>query len=206
MKGLLVKDMLFIRQSWPVFAYPLYLTLMCAIMTGASGKFYPAVGPAIAATFCLLPLMVIADDHRTGYEKTLAFTPISKEKMIGARYLLNLIVSLAGCLMVSLILGIGAMIGSVPMSGLLTTAIMFMVTALVIPSASLPLIYFFKRANTVMGFSMMILCAITALAFIFRDKIDFSVGTAAVMFAATLVMMAVSYMISVRIFRKTEIC
>ena len=209
MKGLMVKDMLYFRQTWGLlFAHSVFMSLMGVIKAAVSGKVDTFFGIVLAGVFCILPMMVIADDRRTGYEKIMAYSPISKDDMVKARYLLMVTADTVGCLMVLLILGIGAWIGSAPIKELLVAAMMFMVTALVVPSVCLPLIYyFFKRSNTVIGISMIsALMLIVASSLMFMRSQDISFSAAAVMFVTALVMTAVSYMISVRIFRKTDIC
>ena len=208
MKGLLVKDMLYFRQTWGLlFAHSVFMSLMGVIKAAVSGKVDTFFGIVIAGVFCILPMMVIEDDRRTGYEKILAYSPISKDDMVKARYLLMVTADTVGCLMVLLVLGIGAWIGSAPIKELLVAAMMFMVTALVVPSVCLPLIYyFFKRSNTVIGISMIsTLMLIVASSLMFMRSQDISFNAAAVMFVTALVMTAVSYVISVRVFRKTDI-
>ena len=208
MKGLLVKDVLYIRQTWGLlFAHSVFMSLMGVINAAVSGKVDTFFGIVLAGVFCILPMMVIADDRRTGYEKIMAYSPISKDDMVKARYLLMVTADTVGCLMVLLILGIGAWIGSAPIKELLVAAMMFMVTALVVPSVCLPLIYyFFKRSNTVIGISMIsALMLIVASSLMFMRSQDISFSAAAVMFVTALVMTAVSCVISVRIFRKTDI-
>ncbi|GEM_PF-1458617 len=207
MKGLLVKDMLYFRQTWGLlFAHSVFMSLIGVIKAAVSGKVDTFFGIVIAGVFCILPMMVIADDRRTGYEKILAYSPISKDDMVKARYLLMVTADTVGCLMVLLVLGIGAWIGSAPIKELLVAAIMFMVTALVVPSVCLPLIYYFKRSNTVIGISMIsALMLIVASSLMFMRSQDISFNAAAVMFVTALVMTAVSYVISVRVFRKTDI-
>ena len=207
MKGLLVKDMLYIRQNSGIFALSLFLTVICAVTTAITGKVPVGIGVEATVFIGSLPMMFIADDRRTGYEKILAYSPISKDDMVKARYLMMVTADTVGCLMVLLVLGIGAWIGSAPIKELLVAAMMFMVTALVVPSVCLPLIYyFFKRSNTVIGISMIsALMLIVASSLMFMRSQDISFSAAAVMFVTALVMTAVSCVISVRIFRKTDI-
>lgn len=115
MKGLLVKDMLYIRQNLGIFALSLFVTVICAVITAITGKVPAGIGVEATAFIGILPMVFIADDRRTGYEKILAYAPISKDDMVKARYLMMLALSLAGGLILSLILGIGAWIGSAPM-------------------------------------------------------------------------------------------
>lgn len=207
MKGLLVKDMLYIRQNLGIFALSLFVTVICAVITAITGKVPAGIGVEATAFIGILPMVFIADDRRTGYEKILAYSPISKDDMVKARYLLMVTADTVGCLMVLLVLGIGAWIGSAPIKELLVAAMMFMVTALVVPSVCLPLIYyFFKRSNTVIGISMIsATMLIVASSLMFMRSQDISFNAAAVMFVTALVMTAVSCVISVRIFRKTDI-
>ena len=72
MKGLLVKDMLYIRQNSGIFANSVFMSLMGVIKAAVSGKVDTFFGIVLAGVFCILPMMVIADDRRTGYEKIMA--------------------------------------------------------------------------------------------------------------------------------------
>jgi ABC-type transport system involved in multi-copper enzyme maturation permease subunit len=166
------------------------------------------VGIGVEATVFIgsLPMMFIADDRRTGYEKILAYSPISKDDIVKARYLLMLALSLAGGLILSLVLGIGAFIGSAPMGKVLVAALLFMTTMLLFSALFLPLVYYFKKSNAVMLIAMTVSGSIgMGSVILFKKQFDVSAGAAAVMFVTALVMTAVSCVISVRIFRKTDI-
>ncbi|MCR5539927.1 MAG: ABC-2 transporter permease [Ruminococcus sp.] len=211
MKGLMVKDMLYIRQNLRVFSFAVFMAVMCAVITASKGKVPEGLGVAAALFLNSLPMLFIADDQRTGYEKTLAYSPISKDDMVKARYLMILAVGLASSLIVLLIIGIGAYIGSAPVGEVLAETMMFMVTMLVFLSLCLPLVYYFRKSNAVMVISFVVSVGLSVVSSIlFKDgmeeNMDISLGTAAVMLIAALVITAVSYMISVRIFRKTDIC
>jgi ABC-type transport system involved in multi-copper enzyme maturation permease subunit len=207
MKGLLVKDMLYLRQNLSIFALSVFLVVMCAVITAITGKVPAGIGVVATAFICLLPIAFIADDQRTGFEKTVAYSPISKDDMVRARYLLMLVLSLAGGVILSLVLGTAALIGSAPMGKVLVAAMLFMVTMLVLPSVCLPLIYYFKKTTSVMVVSMAVTSGLSmGSAIWFKNQLEISLSAAAVMFAVSLVMTAVSYVISVKIFRKTDIC
>ncbi len=206
MKGLLVKDMLYIRQNSGIFALSLFLTVICAVTTAITGKVPVGIGVEATVFIGSLPMMFIADDRRTGYEKILAYSPISKDDMVKARYLLMLALSLAGGLILSLVLGIGAFIGSAPMGKVLVAALLFMTTMLLFSALFLPLVYYFKKSNAVMLIAMTVSGSIgLGSVILFKKQFDVSAGAAAVMFVTALVMTAVSYVISVRVFRKTDI-
>lgn len=206
MKGLLVKDMLYIRQNSGIFAHSVFMSLMGVIKAAVSGKVDTFFGIVLAGVFCILPMMVIADDRRTGYEKITAYSPISKDDIVKARYLLMLALSLAGGLILSLVLGIGAFIGSAPMGKVLVAALLFMTTMLLFSALFLPLVYYFKKSNAVMLIAMTVSGSIgMGSVILFKKQFDVSAGAAAVMFVTALVMTAVSCVISVRIFRKTDI-
>ena len=207
MKGLMVKDMLYLRQNLGIFALSVFMVVMCAVITAITGKVPAGIGVAATAFICLLPMAFIADDQRTGFEKTVAYSPISKDDIVRARYLMMLAVSLGGGLILSLVLGIGALIGSAPMGKVLVAAMLFMVTMMVFPSVCLPLIYYFKKSTAVMVIAMAVTSGLSmGSALLFKNQLEISLGAAAVVFIAALVMTAVSYMISVRLFRKTDIC
>ncbi|MBP5267148.1 MAG: ABC-2 transporter permease [Ruminococcus sp.] len=206
MKGLLVKDMLYIRQNSGIFALSLFLTVICAVTTAITGKVPVGIGVEATVFIGSLPMMFIADDRRTGYEKILAYSPISKDDIVKARYLLMLALSLAGGLILSLVLGIGAFIGSAPMGKVLVAALLFMTTMLLFSALFLPLVYYFKKSNAVMLIAMTVSGSIgMGSVILFKKQFDVSAGAAAVMFVTALVMTAVSCVISVRIFRKTDI-
>lgn len=206
MKGLLVKDMLYIRQNSGIFALSLFLTVICAVTTAITGKLPVGIGVEATVFIGSLPMMFIADDRRTGYEKILAYSPISKDDIVKARYLLMLALSLAGGLILSLVLGIGAFIGSAPMGKVLVAALLFMTTMLLFSALFLPLVYYFKKSNAVMLIAMTVSGSIgMGSVILFKKQFDVSAGAAAVMFVTALVMTAVSCVISVRIFRKTDI-
>ncbi|WP_024857433.1 ABC-2 transporter permease [Ruminococcus albus] len=206
MKGLLVKDMLYIRQNSGIFALSLFLTVICAVTTAITGKVPVGIGVEATVFIGSLPMMFIADDRRTGYEKILAYSPISKDDIVKARYLLMLALSLAGGLILSLVLGIGAFIGSAPMGKVLVAALLFMTTMLLFSALFLPLVYYFKKSNAVMLIAMTVSGSIgMGSVILFKKQFDVSAGAAAVMFVTALVITAVSCVISVRIFRKTDI-
>ncbi|ADU21459.1 ABC-2 transporter permease [Ruminococcus albus] len=207
MKGLLVKDMLYIRQNLGIFALSLFVTVICAVITAITGKVPAGIGVEATAFIGILPMVFIADDRRTGYEKILAYAPISKDDMVKARYLMMLALSLAGGLILSLILGIGAWIGSAPMGKVLAAALLFMTTMLLFSALFLPLVYYFKKSNAVMLIAMTVSSFISmgSAVILLKKQFDVSAGAAAVMFVTALVMTAVSYVISVRVFRKTDI-
>ena len=206
MKGLLVKDMLYIRQNLGIFALSLFVTVICAVITAITGKVPAGIGVEATAFIGILPMVFIADDRRTGYEKILAYAPISKDDMVKARYLMMLALSLAGGLILSLILGIGAWIGSAPMGKILAAALLFMTTVLLFPALFLPLVYYFKKSNAVMLIAMTVSSSISmGSVILFKMQLDVSAGAAAVMFVTALVMTALSCVISVRVFRKTDI-
>ncbi|EXM40966.1 hypothetical protein RASY3_01760 [Ruminococcus albus SY3] len=206
MKGLLVKDVLYIRQNSGIFALSLFLTVICAVTTAITGKVPVGIGVEATVFIGSLPMMFIADDRRTGYEKILAYSPISKDDIVKARYLLMLALSLAGGLILSLVLGIGAFIGSAPMGKVLVAALLFMTTMLLFSALFLPLVYYFKKSNAVMLIAMTVSGSIgMGSVILFKKQFDVSAGAAAVMFVTALVMTAVSCVISVRIFRKTDI-
>ncbi|WP_294480260.1 ABC-2 transporter permease [uncultured Ruminococcus sp.] len=206
MKGLMVKDMLYIRQNSGIFALSLFLTVICAVTTAIMGKVPVGIGVEATVFIGSLPMMFIADDRRTGYEKILAYTPISKDDIVKARYLMMLALSLAGGLILSLVLGIGAFIGSAPMGKVLVAALLFMTTMLLFSALFLPLVYYFKKSNAVMLIAMTVSGSIgMGSVILFKKQFDVSAGAAAVMFVTALVMTAVSCVISVRIFRKTDI-
>ena len=206
MKGLLVKDMLYIRQNSGIFALSLFLTVICAVTTAITGKVPVGIGVEATVFIGSLPMMFIADDRRTGYEKILAYSPISKDDIVKARYLLMLALSLAGGLILSLVLGIGAFIGSAPMGKVLVAALLFMTTMLLFSALFLPLVYYFKKSNAVMLIAMTVSGSIgLGSVILFKKQFDVSAGAAAVMFVTALVITAVSCVISVRIFRKTDI-
>ncbi|MBE6868741.1 MAG: ABC-2 transporter permease [Ruminococcus albus] len=206
MKGLLVKDMLYIRQNSGIFALSLFLTVICAVTTAITGKVPVGIGVEATVFIGSLPMMFIADDRRTGYEKILAYSPISKYDIVKARYLMMLALSLAGGLILSLVLGIGAFIGSAPMGKVLVAALLFMTTMLLFSALFLPLVYYFKKSNAVMLIAMTVSGSIgMGSVILFKKQFDVSAGAAAVMFVTALLMTAVSCVISVRIFRKTDI-
>lgn len=89
----------------------------------------------------------------------------------------------------------------------LAAALLFMTTMLLFSALFLPLVYYFKKSNAVMLIAMTVSSFISmgSAVILLKKQFDVSAGAAAVMFVTALVMTAVSYVISVRVFRKTDI-
>lgn len=209
MKSLLMKDIYQMKIIFlPLFAYGVLMAVICAVMAGSKGTVAAAAGPSLALIAAYMPLLMILDDHRTGYEKLLGTMPISRKDMVKARYLLTLVLGTVLGLIFMVIVGVGAGIGGAPMKDVVKGSFMLMSVEYIYPAVCLPVVYGFgfRKVGAVAAAVLISMGMLYGALLAMSDKdVTLTVVQSMVILAAVLVLTGISYVISVKLFEKRDI-
>ena len=209
MKGLVLKDIFGIKSF-------LKGTLMSIIIISVCFFFSVGTEGIIAAVAIICATMIVTTytlDERYGWQKFAMAMPVSAKQYVGAKYIVNLIFCTAG-------VAIGAVIAlllqaykhAVDIPALLAVCAAALGICLLFGAFIIPLLTYFgvEKARLIM---MGVIAIPTVLAYVVLDKVDLSsmVFTDAQVklilagvIAAVILIVLLSYLISVKIFRKKE--
>ncbi len=215
MKGLLTKDFLHIKTAYLVFfPYLLFMTVMCAASTFAKGNVPFVAIPFIAIFQSLLPLTMIMDDARTGFDKTALTLPFSRKDYIMEKYLLTLINALASSMLFLIFTAGAALMGSNSITDSLSASLLIFSFSMVLTIADMP---FMTKAKTAAGtrkvyaISLVLYGASAGHFMAFKSlkdsikNVHIPLHTSTVVFAVILAASIISYLISAAFYEKKDI-
>lgn len=168
--------------------------------------FYPAL------LICMIPVNLISTDENSGWLSYSAAMPLSRAKLVSARYLLALLLTLGTVLLYLLLLGIkflrtGSGLDSLP--GVLGVLLPVL---LLPPAIMLPLMlkYGYAKGNSLYLISLGVVFSLISIAIYFLSNLSLDSLTGLVrvlMIAAPLgiaVLFGLSWLLSIRIYKKKE--
>lgn len=209
MKGLVLKDIFGIKSF-------LKGTLMSIIIISACFFFSVGTEGIIAAVAIICATMIVTTytlDERYGWQKFAMAMPVSAKQYVGAKYIVNLIFCTAGVAVGAIIaLLLQAYKHAVDIPALLAVCAAALGICLLFGVFIIPLLTYFgaEKARLIM---MGVIAIPTVLAYVVLDKVDLSsmVFTDAQVklilagvIAAVILIVLLSYLISVKIFQRKE--
>lgn len=133
MKGLLLKDILSLRQQVKIYGLLLGLWLVIAVFNHDAAFF-----SGMAVMFVMMiPVAAMAYDEKAKWDKYALTMPVTRAEIVLSKYLLTLLVALAG-LLCSLIFGLAV---DLSFRESLTEALMVVSAGLLLTAVMLPLIF-----------------------------------------------------------------
>ncbi len=210
MKGLILKELLGMRSFAKGTLSAILIMSIC---------FYFSVGAEgiIAAVAIMCATMIVTTytlDERYGWQKYALAMPISRRQYIGAKYVTNLIFCGAGVLLGSVIaLVLSLLKHTTDLAALGAVAAVGLIISLLFGVVIIPLLTFFgaEKARMIM---MGVIAVPTILIYLIVDKTDIlhltltgkqetllAIGSVGIF----VLLMLLSYLISVRIFEKKEL-
>ena len=210
MKGLILKELLGMRSFAKGTLSAILIMSIC---------FYFSVGAEgiIAAVAIMCATMIVTTytlDERYGWQKYALAMPISRRQYIGAKYVTNLIFCGAGVLLGSVIALILSLLKhTTDLAALGAVAAVGLIISLLFGVVIIPLLTFFgaEKARMIM---MGVIAVPTILIYLIVDKTDIlhltltgkqetllAIGSVGIF----VLLMLLSYLISVRIFEKKEL-
>ncbi len=210
MRGLILKELLGMRSFVKGTLSAILIMSIC---------FYFSVGAEgiIAAVAILCATMIVTTytlDERYGWQKYALAMPISRRQYIGAKYVTNLIFCGAGVLLGSVIaLVLSLLKHTTDLAALGAVAAVGLIISLLFGVVIIPLLTFFgaEKARMIM---MGVIAVPTILIYLIVDKTDIlhltltgkqetllAIGSVGIF----VLLMLLSYLISVRIFEKKEL-
>ncbi len=209
MIGLIVKDILTIRKYFKTVGVVFLIWCVIFIPRGSVG--------VLAAMFCIMTVMVAVNsmgyDEAAKWDRLALTMPLTRRELVLSKYLLMLLLGLAGCLL-ALLLGFAASFFiPVNLGEMLVTAAVSFLVALLYASIVLPFIYKLgvEKARLVMLTAFL---APYALFMLLGQVLDFNLQAlmelsfGALLSAGiilTVLIVVVSYRISLTLYQKKDL-
>ena len=199
MRALLIKDILNIKAQGKAILLVLAIWFIISVFNG-SGSFFAALSVVYAI---LLPLTSVTADDKCGFERYAMTMPVTRTVMALSKYVFAL-----ACALIMAVIGFAAcvIIDSSSVNEALATCASCFCVAVALVSLLLPLVYKFGPEKARLVMMVVFIAGFLILVFAF-DKLGIEPDLELLMIALpalALVLLAVSAVISVRIYRKKE--
>ena len=208
MKGVLLKD-LYIAKSGIVIA------LVCLFVLAFGFSFLLDVSSVLMLAPAISTIAVynsITSDASSKWNKNVITMPVSRDQIIGTKYILYILLSAAGIIVVLAALGILSMLGAaVTVYALLFNTSIGVSAALLAGGISLPCVYFFDPEKSQIVFlisfiaSSGIITALVLLINLFMPVKDNTLLAFYIVLAISFAWFVVSYKIAAVLYRKRDI-
>ena len=208
MKGVLLKD-LYIAKSGIVIA------LVCLFVLAFGFSFLLDVSSVLMLAPAISTIAVynsITSDASSKWNKNVITMPVSRDQIIGTKYILYIMLSAAGIIVVLAALGILSMLGAaVTVYALLFNTSIGVSAALLAGGISLPCVYFFDPEKSQIVFlisfiaSSWIITALVLLINLFMPVKDNTLLAFYIVLAISFAWFVVSYKIAAVLYRKRDI-
>ena len=208
MKGVLLKD-LYIDKSGIVIA------LVCLFVLAFGFSFLLDVSSVLMLAPAISTIAVynsITSDASSKWNKNVITMPVSRDQIIGTKYILYILLSAAGIIVVLAALGILSLLGAaVTVYALLFNTSIGVSAALLAGGISLPCVYFFDPEKSQIVFlisfiaSSWIITALVLLINLFMPVKDNTLLAFYIVLAISFAWFVVSYKIAAVVYRKRDI-
>ena len=208
MKGVLLKD-LYIAKSGIVIA------LVCLFVLAFGFSFLLDVSLVLMLAPAISTIAVynsITSDASSKWNKNVITMPVSRDQIIGTKYILYILLSAAGIIVVLAALGILSLLGAaVTVYALLFNTSIGVSAALLAGGISLPCVYFFDPEKSQIVFlvsfiaSSWIITALVLLINLFMPVKDNTLLAFYIVLAISFAWFVVSYKIAAVVYRKRDI-
>lgn len=208
MKGVLLKD-LYIAKSGIVIA------LVCLFVLAFGFSFLLDVSSVLMLAPAISTIAVynsITSDASSKWNKNVITMPVSRDQIIGTKYILYILLSAAGIIVVLAALGILSILGAaVTVYALLFNTSIGVSAALLAGGISLPCVYFFDPEKSQIVFlisfiaSTGIITALVLLINLFMPVKDNTLLAFYIVLAISFAWFVVSYKIAAVVYRKRDI-
>lgn len=208
MKGVLLKD-LYIAKSGIVIA------LVCLFVLAFGFSFLLDVSSVLMLAPAISTIAVynsITSDASSKWNKNVITMPVSRDQIIGTKYILYILLSAAGIIVVLAALGILSLLGAaVTVYALLFNTSIGVSAALLAGGISLPCVYFFDPEKSQIVFlvsfiaSSWIITALVLLINLFMPVKDNTLLAFYIVLAISFAWFVVSYKIAAVVYRKRDI-
>ncbi len=208
MKGVLLKD-LYIAKSGIVIA------LVCLFVLAFGFSFLLDVSSVLMLAPAISTIAVynsITSDASSKWNKNVITMPVSRDQIIGTKYILYILLSAAGIIVVLAALGILSLLGAaVTVYALLFNTSIGVSAALLAGGISLPCVYFFDPEKSQIVFlvsfiaSSWIITALVLLINLFMPVKDNTLLAFYIVLAISFAWFVVSYKIAAVLYRKRDI-
>ena len=199
MRALLIKDILNIKAQGKAILLVLAIWFIISVFNG-SGSFFAALSVVYAI---LLPLTSVTADDKCGFERYAMTMPVTRTVMALSKYVFAL-----ACALIMAVIGFAAcvIIDSSSVNEALATCASCFCVAVALVSLLLPLVYKFGPEKARLVMMVVFIAGFLILVFAF-DKLGIEPDMELLIIALpalALVLLAVSAVISVGIYRKKE--
>ena len=208
MKGILLKD-LYVAKSGIVVTLTSLFVLAFGFSFLLDASSILMLAPAIST---LAVYMSITNDAGSKWNKNVITMPVSRDQIIGMKYILYILLSGIGIIVVLVSLGILSLLGvTITLYSLLFNAAIGISVALLAGRISLPCVYSFdpEKSQIVYMISFVastgIITALVLLINLFVPVKDNTLLAFYIVLAISLVWFAVSYKIATAVYRKQDI-
>ena len=208
MKGVLLKD-LYIAKSGIVIA------LVCLFVLAFGFSFLLDVSSVLMLAPAISTIAIynsITSDASSKWNKNVITMPVSRDQIIGTKYILYILLSAAGIIVVLAALGILSILGAaVTVYALLFNTSIGASAALLAGGISLPCVYFFDPEKSQIVFlvsfiaSSWIITALVLLINLFMPVKDNTLLAFYIVLAISFAWFVVSYKIAAVVYRKRDI-
>ena len=208
MKGVLLKD-LYIAKSGIVIA------LVCLFVLAFGFSFLLDVSSVLMLAPAISTIAVynsITSDASSKWNKNVITMPVSRDQIIGTKYILYILLSAAGIIVVLAALGILSLLGAaVTVYALLFNTSIGVSAALLAGGISLPCVYFFDPEKSQIVFlvsfiaSTGIITALVLLINLFMPVKDNTLLAFYIVLAISFAWFVVSYKIAAVVYRRRDI-
>ena len=208
MKGILLKD-LYIAQSGIVVTLTSLFVLAFGLSFLLDASSILMLAPAIST---VAVYMSITNDASSKWNKNVITMPVSRDQIIGMKYILYILLSGIGIIVVLVSLGILSLLGvTITLYSLLFNSAIGISAALLAGGISLPCVYFFDPEKSQIVYmiafiaSTGIITALVLLINLFIPVKDNTLLAFYIVLAISFVWFAVSYKIATAVYRKQDI-
>lgn len=208
MKGILLKD-LYIAQSGIVVTLTSLFVLAFGLSFLLDASSILMLAPAIST---VAVYMSITNDASSKWNKNVITMPVSRDQIIGMKYILYILLSGIGIIVVLVSLGILSLLGvTITLYSLLFNSAIGISVALLAGGISLPCVYFFDPEKSQIVYmiafvaSTGIITALVLLINLFIPVKDNTLLAFYIVLANSFVWFAVSYKIATAAYRKQDI-
>ena len=208
MKGILLKD-LYIAQSGIVVTLTSLFVLAFGLSFLLDASSILMLAPAIST---VAVYMSITNDASSKWNKNVITMPVSRDQIIGMKYILYILLSGIGIIVVLVSLGILSLLGvTITLYSLLFNSAIGISVALLAGGISLPCVYFFDPEKSQIVYmiafiaSTGIITALVLLINLFIPVKDNTLLAFYIVLAISFVWFAVSYKITTAVYRKQDI-
>lgn len=208
MKGVLLKD-LYIAKSGIVIA------LVCLFVLAFGFSFLLDVSSVLMLAPAISTIAVynsITSDASSKWNKNVITMPVSRDQIVGTKYILYILLSAAGIIVVLAALGILSLLGAaVTVYALLFNTSIGVSAALLAGGISLPCVYFFDPEKSQIVFlvsfiaSSWIITALVLLINLFMPVKDNTLLAFYIVLAISFAWFVVSYKIAAVVYRRRDI-